>query len=182
MSDDSDKKNIFERFVPVLVILIVFLAFVVGVMWQKIANLEKNSGTNTVQGAQQQGVAPTQPPVSLDKIKEVFAKSVINFGGDKRKVIFIEVADPSCPYCQVAGGRNSELNNQIDPTGRFKLVADGGTYLAPLTEMKKLCFDLFSGTWQWRNGNESSLLCFRYGEVLGSRRKNNEQCWLHFNE
>jgi protein-disulfide isomerase len=50
----------------------------------------------------------------------------------------VEIADPSCPYCQVAYGKNSELNNQIDPTGRFKLVSNGGTYLAPVTEMKKL--------------------------------------------
>ncbi len=137
MSDDSTKKNTLEKIIPILLVLTILLAFVVGALWQKVANLEKNGGSATQAQADQQA-APTQQPVSLDKIKEVFGKNVIKFGDAKRKVLFVEIADPSCPYCQVAAGKNSELNKEIDPTGRFKLVSDGGTYLAPVPEMKKL--------------------------------------------
>ncbi|MEK7083698.1 MAG: thioredoxin domain-containing protein, partial [Patescibacteria group bacterium] len=65
-----------------------------------------------------------------------FNKSLIKFGDVKKKIVFIEVADPSCPYCHVAAGLNPELNKQIGD--RFKLVSDGGTYVAPVPEMKKL--------------------------------------------
>jgi protein-disulfide isomerase len=46
------------------------------------------------------------------------------------------VADPSCPYCSASSGKNPALNNQIGP--QFKLVSDGGTYVAPVEEMKKM--------------------------------------------
>jgi protein-disulfide isomerase len=136
MSDDSPKGSPLEKVVPILLILTIFLAFAVGVLWQKVSSLEKKGGSTATLANQE--AAPTQPPVSLDKIKEIFGKDIIKFGDEKRKVLFVEIADPSCPYCQVAYGKNSELNNQIDPTGRFKLVSNGGTYLAPVTEMKKL--------------------------------------------
>ena len=46
------------------------------------------------------------------------------------------MADPSCPYCHVAAGKNGELNKQVGD--RFTLIADGGSYIAPVPEMKKL--------------------------------------------
>ncbi len=60
----------------------------------------------------------------------------MKFGDNKKKVLFVEVADPSCPYCHVAGGHNPELSAQID--ARFKYVSAGGTYQPPVPEMKKL--------------------------------------------
>ncbi len=66
----------------------------------------------------------------------MFNKAVIKFGDTKRKVIFVEASDPSCPYCSIASGQNPELNKQAGD--RFKLVADGGSYVAPVVEMRKL--------------------------------------------
>lgn len=77
-----------------------------------------------------------QPTVTIDQIKNAFAKSVIKFGDAKGKLTIIEVADPSCPFCQVAAGENPELNKQIGD--RFTLVSDGGSYVAPVPEIKKL--------------------------------------------
>jgi protein-disulfide isomerase len=134
MSDDSPKGNTLEKIVPILLILTILLAFVVGVLWQKVSSLE-NNGTS-VQGSQETTAAA--PSVSLDQIKDVFKKDVIKFGDENSKVLFVEIADPSCPYCQVASGKNPELNNQVDPSGTFKLVSDGGNYRAPVLEMKKL--------------------------------------------
>ncbi len=48
------------------------------------------------------------------------------------------MADPSCPYCSIAGGLNSDLNNT---SAQFKLVKDGGSYVAPVPEMRKLVED-----------------------------------------
>ena len=120
-----------EKFIPVLVILAIGLAFFSGTLWQKVKNLEKGQGTTTAQPT-----AKAQPTVSLNTIKGLFDKDLIKIGDKDSKVIFVEISDPSCPYCQAAAGLNSTLNNQMGP--QFKLVKDGGTYIAPVIEMKKL--------------------------------------------
>ncbi|MEK7061082.1 MAG: DsbA family protein [Patescibacteria group bacterium] len=121
-------------FIPVLVVLAIGLAFFSGTLWQKVRNLEKGGSTTTAQPT-----AKAQPTVSLETIKGLFEKDLIKIGDKDKKVIFVEISDPSCPYCQVASGLNPELNRQIDPTNnRFKLVSDGGKYLAPVPEIKKL--------------------------------------------
>ncbi len=126
----------------ILYIGVVIGAFFLGSLWTKVQILEKGGVAGNV--AQQTGTTTTgqtaQPPqapvVQLDQVRDAFTKSLIKFGDAKKKLVFIEVADPSCPYCHVAAGFNAELNKQIGD--KFKLVADGGTYVAPVPEMKKL--------------------------------------------
>lgn len=83
--------------------------------------------------------APAAEKVSLAVVKEAFAQSAIRLGNPDAKLTVIEIADPSCPYCQIAGGKNPELNKMAGP--KFTLVADGGTYVAPMPEFKKLLDD-----------------------------------------
>jgi protein-disulfide isomerase len=138
---ESSKKGLFEKIVPLLLVLSVGLAFAVGILWEKVSNLEKG-GTTTAAGATPAAVQPAQPSASLDTIKGLFGKDLIKFGDAKKKVLFVEITDPSCPYCHVAAGKNPELNRQMDPTNNsFKLTTDGGKYLAPVPEMKKLVDD-----------------------------------------
>ena len=126
----------------IMVGLLVISSFVIGSLYQKVKYLEK--GTTTVDSANQQQAAqtaddqaqPAEEKVEIEKIKEAFDKSLVKFGKADSKLILIEVADPSCPYCHVAAGKNSELNSQVGD--RFKLVSEGGTYVAPVIEMKKL--------------------------------------------
>jgi protein-disulfide isomerase len=131
-----NKPGRFDRLVPVLTLASLVLAFMVGVLWQKVQNLEKGgtvSGTAAQPAAQQQ---PTETQASLETIQGLFEKDVLKFGDKNAKLSFVEVADPSCPYCHIAAGHNSELARQVDQ--RFVPVADGGEYLPPVTEMKKL--------------------------------------------
>lgn len=121
-----------EKIVPILVILSIILAFVVGVLWQKVATLEKGGGKPA--GTAQ--VVPTNPPVSLDTIKSLFSKDLIKFGDANRKILFVEISDPSCPYCHAAGGANHAIYKSLGAT--FQLTADGGKYVSPVVEMKKL--------------------------------------------
>lgn len=132
------KQNLLEKLVPVLLLTSIALAFVVGALWQKVSSLEKKGEVTTPKTATQEQVTPQpeQTKVALDQIKAFFAKDVIKFGDERRKVLFVEISDPSCPYCHIAAGKNPELNKQAGE--RFKLVADGGTYVAPVPEMKKL--------------------------------------------
>ncbi len=130
------KKNILETLTPAILVVTIGLAFAVGVLWQKVQNLEgggaKTTATTTTAGTQTQ----EQPKVSLDTVKALFDKDLIKFGDKKKKLLIVEVADPSCPYCHIAGGLNPELSAQVD--ARFKYVSDGGTYQPPVPEIKKL--------------------------------------------
>lgn len=132
----AKKQTVLEKLVPVLTLVSLVLAFMVGVLWQRVDNIEKNgtvAGTQATAQAQQ----PAQTQASLDTIKGLYDnKDVIKFGKKDAKISFVEVADPSCPYCHVAAGHNPELAKQID--SRFVPVSDGGSYVPPVQEMKKL--------------------------------------------
>lgn len=150
----SSKTTIFERLVPALLVVTVGLSFMVGVLWQKVENLGKGGTTGTTTTAQQ---PEAQPKVDLAQIKSLFDKDLIKFGNADSKLIFVEASDPSCPYCHVAGGLNGTLNSQIGP--QFKLVKDGGTYIAPVLEMKKLVDEgKASFVWLYFNGHGNGEL------------------------
>ncbi len=135
MAESSGKASLFERFVPVLVLLSVVLAFVVGVLWQKVSALEKGGVTTQTTQTAQTAAAPAAA-VTLDTIKSLWDKNIIKFGDKDKKVLFVEVADPSCPYCHAAAGYNHSIYKSLGDS--FKLVADGGPYIAPELEIKKL--------------------------------------------
>ncbi len=129
--ESASRPGILERIVPVLLVLSIGLAFMVGVLWQKVTNLEKGGVTANV--AQQ----PAAPTVSLDTVKGLWDKDLVKFGDTKRKVLFVEVGDPSCPFCHAASGKNKTIYSKLGGTS-FQLKEDGGSYIAPVTEMRKL--------------------------------------------
>lgn len=128
----------FERFVPMLLLVSVGLAFMVGVLWQRVTSLEKGGVATTTTTAGQQA-APPPVQVDLATIKGVWDKDVIKFGDKDSKLLFVEIADPSCPYCHVANGKNPELAKQIGTNFQYK--EDGGAYVPPVSEMRKLVDD-----------------------------------------
>jgi protein-disulfide isomerase len=130
---EASKASLIEKIVPILIVLSIGLAFVVGVLWQKVSSLEKGGTTTTNKATATQQAKPT---VSIDTIKGLFSKDLLKFGDGNRKVLFVEIADPSCPYCHAADGANHSIYKSLGAT--FQLKADGGTYVAPVTEMKKL--------------------------------------------
>lgn len=132
--EESSRPSIVEKLVPVLVVLSIGLAFMVGVLWQKVSSLEKGGTATALTTGTQAGA--TQPNVSLDTIKGLFDKDLIKIGDANRKVLFVEIADPSCPFCHAASGDNPELSKVMG--SQFQLVSDGGSYLAPVKEMRKL--------------------------------------------
>lgn len=115
-----------------MVILLVVGAYFLGVYKTKTEMLEKGIGTGTQQVGQQQA-APTT--VDIEVIKDKFDGKHITFGDKNADLIITEVSDPSCPFCHIAGGLHPELNNG---SAQFKMVKDGGTYVAPVPEIKKL--------------------------------------------
>lgn len=150
----KNNSSLFDKLAPVILIVVVGLAFLVGTLWQKVENLSKGNTTTKTTDVQQE---PAPKKVDLAEIKGLFDKDVVKFGNKDSKLIFVEASDPSCPYCQVAGGLNGTLNSQIGT--QFKLVKDGGTYVAPVPEMKKLVdAGKASYIWLYYNGHGNGEL------------------------
>lgn len=135
MASEKNAPGMFERFVPVLLLASVALSFMVGVLWQKVNTLEKGgtvaANTNTAANN-----VPAAAEIDMDTLKSVWKEDVIKFGGDDKKLLIVEIADPSCPYCHIANGKNPELAKQVGT--QFQYKEDGGTYEPPVTEIRKL--------------------------------------------
>ncbi|RJQ38164.1 DsbA family protein [Candidatus Microgenomates bacterium] len=151
-------KKLEFNYSTILVILLIIASFLLGSLWTEIQYLQKKNTAPTV--AQVAGTAqePTQfpqPKISLDTIKGLFEKDLIKFGDGNKKLLFVEIADPSCPYCQAAAGKNPQLNEQMGEN--FKLVSDGGFYVSPVDEMRKLV----------NNGQASFVYIYQNGHGKG---------------
>jgi protein-disulfide isomerase len=85
-----------------------------------------------------ENVIPTAVPqrVSGDG-SSLFDGDVIKFGRADSKNVFVIISDPSCPYCHIAAGRNLEISQQMG-SSKFVTVANGGEYIAPMIEMRKM--------------------------------------------
>ena len=123
-----------------------------------VAPKSGKTGGDTTETPTEQAAKPNQPTtVTLDQVRSLFTDKNITFGDKKSKVLFVEFSDPSCPYCHIAGGENPELNKQAG--SQFMLVKDGGSYIPPVPEMRKL---VESGkaafTWFYANGHGNGEL------------------------
>lgn len=139
-----------------LVALLVVLAFVAGYLFFKVQSLEQTKTTANVTTTQPDTQQPSKPTVTIDKIKGLFASGFAKTGDANKKVLFVEISDPSCPFCHFAAGKNPELSKE---SGRFQYVTDGGTYTPPVTEMKKLVDEgKASFVWLYSNGHGNGEL------------------------
>ncbi len=124
-------KNIIQT---VLILSLIVAAYFIGNLTAKVQYLSKGGAPAPAAGTTPAPQAAATA-VTIAQIKDVFKKDVIKFGNAKSKLLLVEVADPSCPFCHIAAGQDAELNNQ---SAQFKMVADGGTYIPPVPEFKKL--------------------------------------------
>lgn len=118
-------------------VIILALVGIAGFLYGQVMSLEKwVKSTNITQSTSTP--QPTTPSalVDLDTVKGVFDLNVVKFGDKNRKVLVVEVTDPSCPYCHVAGGNDPEIASQIG--SRFTYISEGGTYQPALPEIRKL--------------------------------------------
>jgi protein-disulfide isomerase len=121
----------------------------------KVSNVEKKLGKNPNPAQQQQPQAPKE--IKINEVKKLFTKDFIHFGDASRKLLFVEVSDPSCPFCHIAGGLNPQLASQVGE--RFKYQSEGGSYIPPLPEIKKLVDQgKASFAFLYSNGHGNGLL------------------------
>jgi protein-disulfide isomerase len=112
----------------VFLLILIFLFLQIKNINSRLENIEK------IINPQQQ--EQTQIQVKLDQVKKLFTQDFIHFGDASKKLLIVEVSDPSCPFCHIAGGKNPELASQVGD--RFKYQSDGGSYIPPVPEIKKL--------------------------------------------
>lgn len=109
------------------------------------------TGTTTT-GTTTTGTNTGTVTASKDQIAALFTDENLAFGDSSKKVLFVEFSDPSCPYCHIASGKNGDLNTSAGAS--FTLVEDGGTYVAPVVEFKKLVdAGQASYVWMYTNGH-----------------------------
>ena len=120
-----------------MVIALVAGSYFLGVYKTKTEFLEKNPNTVAQVDGAEAGQPAAPKPVEIAKVNDLFAdKTNIILGNPDAPIKFVEFSDTSCPFCHVAAGVNPELSKQMNPS--FVSVEDGGTYVPPVLEIKKL--------------------------------------------
>ena len=109
MAVSKIKVNFLDKLVPILLVASIGLAFAVGMLWQKVQNLE-GGGTTRIAGTQggaaggAQGGQPaaggTQPSFGgADQVDKLRQDDHIR--GDKNaRMLLIEYSDLECPFCK----------------------------------------------------------------------------------
>lgn len=144
--------NNFKINVILIIIIFLFQVFIFVNLNNKINQLKQNPNPNPPSQKQQQEVK-----INLDQVKKLFTKDFIHFGDEKRKLLIVEVSDPSCPFCHIAGGLNPQIASQVGE--RFKYDTEGGSYIPPLREIKKLVDQgKASFAFLYSNGHGNGLL------------------------
>jgi protein-disulfide isomerase len=135
MAEQNKKTNVVQI---VLVVVLIVAAYFIGNLTAKVQYLQKGSAATPAAAGTTPAAAAAAPVVALTQIKDAFNKAVIKFGNTNSKLLLVEVADPSCPYCHIAGGKDPELAASVPQLAQFKTADQGGTYIPPVPEFKKL--------------------------------------------
>lgn len=125
-----------QLYFPLIVVAAFVLGLVIGVLYTEVQYLKKGVSTATTGTNTQTAATPAPVTVDIKTIKDLFNDKNIHFGDANRKNLFVMVSDPSCPFCHLATGLDPELNSTSGD--QFKLVSQGGSYVAPVEEMRKL--------------------------------------------
>jgi len=114
--EEKSKENILEKFLPALIVISVVLAFIVGVLWQKVSVLEGGGVGTQVAGDVVNDAKPfaagklTDDEVGkvalVSQLDEKVDSENVGVAGDDHlrgsadaKVFILEYSDLECPYC-----------------------------------------------------------------------------------
>jgi len=97
------KDNYFEKLGPILMFVVVIMAFGIGVLWQRVSSLESVLGSGKVAG---NAVAPTNTGDSAapaddqaGNLDPVTTEDHIRGSYDNAELFLVEYSDYQCPFC-----------------------------------------------------------------------------------
>ncbi len=109
MANEASRPSSLERFVPILLLASIALAFMVGVLWQRVNNIENGTtavaGTGTVQNngaAAAPDAAPPNGKLTAEQAKNIPAVTDKDHvrGSRDAELVLIEYSDLECPFCK----------------------------------------------------------------------------------
>ncbi|KKQ26427.1 MAG: DSBA oxidoreductase [Microgenomates group bacterium GW2011_GWC1_37_12b] len=122
----KSKGNLLEKLVPILLVALIGLAFAVGMLWQKVQNLE-GGGTTRIAGTQAGGTQVGNPQVAAQLQQPTKGVTIVDDDpvlGDKNALItIVEFSDYECPFCKRHFDETLPqlVKNYVD-TGKVKIV------------------------------------------------------------
>ena len=122
----SVKSSIVEKLVPILVILSIGLAFMVGILWERVSKLEKSAKTPESIAANPSN-APTVDINSAGGTGHLPIR-----GNNDAKVTLIEFADFRCPFCEQYFTQTEPqiIKNYVE-SGKVKIAYRHYAFLGP---------------------------------------------------
>jgi protein-disulfide isomerase len=100
MSGKSANEGVFEKLTPILLVGTIILAFVIGILWQKVSSLEGGKIANDAQPTE------AEQPAQDGKLTEDQVKNIVPVsdedhiqGNKDAKVLLIEYSDFECSFC-----------------------------------------------------------------------------------
>jgi protein-disulfide isomerase len=123
-------KNWDEKILPGLLVIVVLMAFGMGVMWTKLQSLEKGTGSpsaNVVNNPANNAPAAAAPaPTNLEagKFKELVEKgNPPTLGKSNAPVTIVEFSDLQCPFCkQFNDSTFPQIKKEYIDAGKVRLV------------------------------------------------------------